>query len=158
MDRHVEIVGILIARRVVADFLSFGVLALELMLALVDIERAARHLGKVHDIRVDAAPVACARSQPLPLVLIEVDLHVAADGLGRVKRSDLLFVGFTVCKLLFDLLDRTSTAIAKERGELVCAILAQIAILQLAVAQKPDLVTAYVTVFLVKQSHKYASF
>ena len=71
----------------------------------------------------------------------------------HAKRLNLLLVRFAVAELLFDLLYRTAAALLKPRRELFRTVLAQIAVVQLAVAEHTDLISADIAEFLIEKSH-----
>ena len=67
---------------------------------------------------------------------------------GDVELRHLLPVGLAILKLLGDLLDGARTPVAEKRRQLARALLAQVAVLKLAIAQKPDLAAADAAGFL----------
>ena len=107
----------------------------------------------VYDIGVAAAPVGdTGNDEPFPY-RIDVYLFAPVNGERRRNAGKLLFVFRTVSKLALDVLHGRVPPLAEKRRELSCTILAEIAVLQLAVSEKSDFLTADVAVFFVKQSH-----
>ena len=67
--------------------------------------------------------------------------------------GELFFVFRTVSKLALNILHCGTSAFAEKRREFSCTVLAEIPVLQLAVSEKSDFLTADVAVFFVKQSY-----
>lgn len=155
-DRRVEVVGVLVARRVVADGLAFGVFALELVAALADVEVAARDLVVVEDIRIRLAELARTRHHELAVILVDQELHVFAEASGRVESGDSLLVGLAALELGGQVCFGAVAAVVEPGGELGGAVFAHVAVLELAVAEQADLVAAEITILLVKKAHRYS--
>ena len=152
-DRRVEVVGILVAGRVVADALALGVFGLELGAALADAQIAAARLGEVKNIRIVLLVVVGGGDHELPVDLIDHKLGVFAQFPGRAKSCNRRLIGFARLQLLGEGLFGAVAALVKPGRELGRAVLAHIAVLELPIAQKPDLVSTKIAVFLVKESH-----
>ena len=67
-----------------------------------------------------------------------------------MKRIKVLLVLFSVGQLLFNLLKRRPFSVAEKRRQLACTVFADIAVLQLAVAEKSDFFSAYIAEFFLK--------
>ena len=148
MDGHVHVVVDVVARRVVALRMAFVVFPSKLAACLANFGIAACDLGKVHDVGVCVAPTGIARDDEALRVLVEHHLHVAAERARDVELGHLLPVGLAVLKLLGDLLDGARASVAEERRKLARALLAQVAVFKLAIAQKPDFAAADAAGFL----------
>ena len=120
----------------------------ELAARLANLGVAAGDLGKVHNVGVCVAPTGIACDDEALRVLVEHYLHVAAERAGDVELRHLLPVGFAILQLLGDLLDGARASVAEKRRQLACALLAQVAVLKLAIAQKPDFAAADAAGFL----------
>ena len=152
-NRHIELIVAGIAGRHIALLISLRVLVKDLLLILPDIRVHSQHLRKCNEVRIAAAPVrGPGNDEPLPY-RIDVYLFAPVKGDRRGKAGKLLFVFRTVSKLALDVLHRRAPPFAEKRRELSCAILTEIPVLQLAVSEKSDFLTADVAVFFVKQSH-----
>ena len=79
-----------------------------------------------------------------------MNLLASVKGDRRQEIIELLFVLFAVGELFLYLSYCRVPAVAEKRGELIGAVLAEIAVLELAVPEKTDLGTADITVFFVK--------
>ena len=155
-DRGIEIVGILIARRVVADRLAFRVFLFELGPALADVEVAARGLAEVKNVRIRFAEPARAGDHEFPVVVVDEELHVLAEAAGRAECRHGLPVRLAALELGCQLCLRAVAAAVEPGGELGRAVLAHVAVLELAVAEEADLVAAEVAVFLIKKAHSHS--
>lgn len=122
----------------------------ELAARLANLGIATGDLGKVHNVGICVSPTGIARDDETLRVLVEHHLHIAAERARDVELRHLLPVGLAILKLLGDLLDRARASVAEERGQLARALLAQVAILKLAIAQKPDLAAADAAGFLLE--------
>ena len=149
----VKVVGILIAGRDVADFLAVRVLAHLLGAALVDVHAAAGQRRVVQNIRVGVRQVAGAGDGEPAVLLVQQKLPVLTVGAGGAELRRPFPVLLTVGKLLLDLAYGGVAALAEPRRELFRTVLAEIAVLELAIAEQADLLTADVAVFFIKQSH-----
>ena len=120
----------------------------ELAARLANLGVAAGDLGKVHNVGVCVAPTGIACDDEALRVLVEHHLHVAAERAGDVELRHLLPVGFAILQLLGDLLDGARASVAEKRRQLARALLAQVAVLKLTIAQKPDFAAADAAGFL----------
>ena len=109
----VEVIGVFIARRIVADLLAVLILAHEFRTALVNIKIAAGHVCKVQNIRVCLLQISCSCYHKLSRVLVQKHLGVRAERPGGVERRNLLPVFLTVGKLRLDLLDGAAAPVGK---------------------------------------------
>ena len=87
------------------------------------------------------------------MFLVYQHLPTLAVGAGDAELGGSAPVLFPVSKLLFDVLHRGVAALAEPRRELFRAVLAEIAVLELAIAEQADLLAADVAVLFIKQSH-----
>ena len=152
--RHLEIVGILVARRIVAHGLAVHG-ALHLAAVLADVQITAGRLRKIEDIGVAGRKVTAPVHREFARAVVDIELGAAlAEGARAVERRRLCLIFFTVGKLLFYLLHRGMTAFVEPRRKLFGAVLAEIAVLELAVAEQADFVAANVAIFFIKKSHE----
>lgn len=75
-------------------------------------------------------------------ILVQQHLGTLTQSTGGAERGYPGLIGLPVGQLLLDLRHRALAAVAEPGGELGGTFLAQIAVLQLAVAQQPDLAAA----------------
>ena len=149
-NRHIELIVAGIAGRYIALLVSLGVLVKDLLLILPDIRVNPQHLGKCNEVGVAAAPVGGpGNNEPLS-DRIDVYLFAPVKGHRRGKAGKLLFIFRTVSKLALDVLHGRVPPLAEKRRELSCAVLTEIAVLQLSVSQKSNFLPADVAVFFVK--------
>ena len=154
IDPHgtVEVIGILVAGRIVAHLLA--VLRLFLLgTALVDVQIHIQHLIQANNIRVGGRIVSGIAHHESPGILIQDDPVVLADASGGIKGSERLLVLLPVGELLLNLLHRAASAFGKPWRKLRRTVLAEISVRKLPVSQKANLLAADITVFLIKKSH-----
>ena len=157
MDGEVHVVVYVVARRVVAFPVAFGVLAIDFGAGLANLRIAPGDLGEVHHVRVRIAPPRRGGDDEALRVLVEEHLGVATERARRVEPRDAVLVRLAVIELLADLFDRRAPALAEEGGELLGALFAQVAVFKLPVAEQADLPSADIAALLLedlsKQSH-----
>ena len=154
MDHDIEIIGVGIATGREALALTFGVPVLDLRLALLDIQLAAGHVGKRQHVWVGLLEISGGCHHEEAGILVQQHLGALSQGSGHAKRRDLLPVCLPVGQLLPDFLHGALAAVTEPGGELGGAAFAQIAVLQLAVAQESDLTAADRTLLFFKQLSK----
>ena len=142
VDHDVEIVGIGIPFGIEALPLSILIPVFDLRPALVDVQLAAGHIGEGQHIRIGLLPISGGGDHKQTRILVQQHLGTLTQSTGGAKRGYLGLIGLPVGQLLLDLRHRALAAVAEPGGELGGAFLAQIAVLQLAVAQQPDLAAA----------------
>ena len=72
---------------------------------------------------------------------------------GGTEGFYLLFIGFSVSQLLFDIRNGAVAALLKPGRQLSGTLFAQISVVQLSVSQKTYFFSADVTIFFIKKSH-----
>ena len=160
---HVDVVVDVVARRIVGDLVALGILALDLGLRLAHLGVAPRHLIERDEVGVLVAPVGRARQHQSAAVLVEVDLlESAIDGGGGGKRCEVAFVLLAVGQLLTNVLDGGAATPREEGRELAVAVLAEVAVRELGLAEHAQLFATDGAVLLLehlsKQSHGDTSF
>ena len=133
--------------------MAFLVLGLKFGAALLDLQRAAGGLREIQDIRIGFFQIARACHDKLLVILIQQKLHVIADGPRGRKVPDRVLVLLAIGELLRDLRLRAVAPLAEPGRELGRALLAHVAVFKFPVAQKADLTSAEVAIFLIKQTH-----
>ena len=131
----VEIVGVFIARRVVADLLAVLILPHKLRAALVNVEITAGHVCKVQNIRVCLSQISCSCYHKFPRVLVKKHFGVRAECSGRVEGRHPFPVLLPIGKLRLDFFDGAAAPVRKPGRELFGTVFAEIAVFQLAVAK-----------------------
>ena len=149
-DNEEKVVGILVARRNIAHVLAICVLARQLRAILINVQPASGDGVKVQNIGIGLRQIPRAGDGEPAMLLIEQHFPVFAKRAGDAELRCLFPIFLTIGKLTFDILHRGTAAVAEPRRELFRTVLTEIAVLQLAVAEKSDLFTAYIAVFLIK--------
>ena len=141
----------LVARWIVARRGAVGLLLAQLGLELANLRRTACDLVECNHIRIHVAPARGGRDDDGPRVVVDEHLGAGAQRTGGVERGHAALVLRTIKELLANLLHRALPALVKKRGELSGALLAQVAIGELAVPHEANLAAAYVTALFFKQ-------
>ena len=131
----VKIIGVFIARRIVADLFAVLILALEFRTALVNIKIAAGHVCKVQNIRVGFHEISGPCHHEFPRILVKKHFSVRAECSGRMECRDLFLILLPVGKLCPDFFDGAVAPVREPRGELSGAVFAEISVFQLAVSK-----------------------
>ena len=154
MNHDVEVVGIGISLGAETLTVALLVLILNFCLILINVQCAAGHIGKGQHVGVGALPVPGRGDQEGPGILVQNHLGALAQSAGGVKRRHFLLVGLPILQLGLDVLHGTLPPLAEPRGELSRTVLAAVSVLQLAVAQQPDITAADGALLFVKQFSK----
>ena len=152
-DCNFKVVGIFVSRRVIAYALSvYGLF--KLAPVLFDIEIYVPDLGEVDDIGVICREILGARNGKLAccFIYIESDTAVTEGNRtlkGRSRRSVLL----AVLELFLDLSYGRMSSLVEPGRELTCTVLTKISVLKFPVTEKSYLLSANITILLIKKSH-----
>ena len=150
---HTERVGILIARRIIADRLAFRVLGHQFMAVLVDVQIAAGDLPELQDIRVGLGKLRGGCHHEFLRILIDQQAGIFPDAARRMEGRNRFPVLLPIGQLLGNFLFGTLPSLTEPGGELCGTVLAHIPVFQLFVPEQADFRAAEIACFLVKQSH-----
>ena len=161
-DLHLdeEIVMVLVTAGIVTDHLSLGIALLDFLFIYFNVGNAGYHILEGDDIGIFCLVVRPVRHKEAggnTADFFDVhDVFFIADLSGNCKVLMLLCVLLTVGQLLLDLRYRGFSAVFKPRGQQLDAVLADLTVLQLFVAQQTDFLAANFAVLLlkhIKQTH-----
>ena len=154
-DVDVEVIGVFITRGIVVLILAIGIFVSQFIPCFVDVQTAASDVSEIQHIRIGLSPVSGGGDHKLARILVQQHFGTLAKGTGGVELGDFLLIGFSVGQLLLDLCHRALAAVTEPGRELFGALLAQVAVLQLPVAQQSDLFAADIAILFAEKSHKF---
>ena len=156
MDHTVEFIGVLIAGRVIADGFSVLILCFQLIAVLLDVAFKADEGRSVNDIRIPFGQlIPLCHSKGTGGVIDDEKLIAVSVAAAFLKGGYSLLIFLPIGQLRFDISQSGMTSVIKPGRKLPRAVFAEIAVLQLAVAQQTDLLPADITSFLIKSPILY---
>lgn len=142
IDDYIKVIGILISWRIIADFVAFGVRSFNFGTAFVNFGTAARYIRKIKNVGIRFNKVSRRGYHEFFCVFIQKDFCVCSKRPGCMERFYLFKVCFTIGKLLFDFIHGGVPSVAEPRRKFFGAVFAEVAVLKLSVAEKPDFSSA----------------
>ena len=131
---------------------------LEFVSVLVHVQLAACDLGILQHVRICLGKIFGGGDHESPCVLIQQHLGITSKAAGNMKVRNGSTVVFPIRKLLGNIRYRALAPFAEPGRELRRTFLAEIAVFQLPIAQKTDLIVADVAIFLIEQAHANSPF
>lgn len=131
------------------------ILPLELAPVLVHVQTAAGELGVIENIGILRRQIPRPRHGEPAVRVVKEHAPLLAQLLRDPELRRFLPILLAIGKLSLDLVHRGVPPLRKPRREPSRAGFAAVAVLQLTVAEQPDLFAADIAVFLIKKSHCY---